>query len=244
MFFLTLIYKVKLNGKEAYLYFLFEHKSYPYKKITLQLLKYMRSIWELKTKQSEKEKLPLIIPLVLYHGRQKWNVGLRLSDILDKIPDELREYIPDYKYLLYDFSPYSDRQITGIIELRIFLQLLRYIFANIELFKDEIKELIELFEKLTDKETAIEYFEVVIRYIMNAREEIDEKELAKIASEVSPERGEEIMTIAEKLKMEGIKEGKIEIARNMLKTGMDIEQIIMTNLEKEKIRLLKEEIKH
>ena len=85
--FSDLIYKVSLNGKDAYLYFLFEHKSYPYKKIALQLLKYIRSIWELKMKQGEKEKLPLIIPLVFYHGRLKWNIGLRLSDLLDDIPE-------------------------------------------------------------------------------------------------------------------------------------------------------------
>ena len=57
--FSDLIYRVGLNGKDAYLYFLFEHKSYPYKKIALQLLKYMRNIWELKMNQNDK-KLPLI----------------------------------------------------------------------------------------------------------------------------------------------------------------------------------------
>ncbi len=243
--FSDLIYKVKLNDKEAYLYFLFEHKSYPYKKIVLQLLKYIRGIWELKAKQDDQEKLPLIIPIVFYHGRQKWNVGLVLSDILDDIPDELKGYIPDFKYLIYDFSPYGDQEIIGNIELRIFLQLLRYIFTDIELFYNKISEIIKLFEELTDKETAMEYFEVVIRYIMNAKEGIDEKELVKIAKEISSERGEEIMTIAEKLRMEGKKEGKMEIARNMLKTGMNIEQVIkLTNLEKEKVNILKEEIKH
>ncbi len=80
---------------------------------------------------------------------------------------------------------------------------------------------------------------------MNAKEEIDEKELAKIANEVSFERGEVIMTIAEKLKMEGRLEGKIEIAKNMIKMGMDIDQIVKaTDIDKDKIKLLKEEIKH
>ncbi len=161
--FSDLIYKVSLNGKDAYLYFLFEHKSYPYKKIALQLLKYIRSIWELKMKQGKKEKLPLIIPLVFYHGRLKWNIGLRLSDLLDDIPVEVKEYIPDFKYLLYDFSPYSGQEIIGNIELRIFLQLLRYIFTDINLFKDKVGHIIELFEELNDKDTAMEYFEVAIR---------------------------------------------------------------------------------
>ena len=251
--FSDLIYRVTLNGKEAYLYFLFEHKSYPYQKIALQLLKYIRTLWELKMKQGKKEKLPLIIPLVFYHGSLKWDIGLSLSDILDEIPEELREYIPDFKYLLYDFSIYSKQEIIGNIELRIFLKLLRYIFTDIELFKDKIGDIIELFEELKDQETGMVYFEVVIRYIMNAKEGIDEKELVKIARGISTERGEAIMTIAEKLRMEGRMEGRTEgkieeklaIAKNMLEMGMDIEQIMKaTKVKEEKLRILKEEIKH
>ena len=57
------------------------------------------------------------------------------------------------------------------------------------------------------------------------------------------------MTIAEKLRMEGRTEGKIEeklaIAKNMLNMGMDIEQIMKaTKLKEEKLQILKEEIKH
>jgi len=238
--FSDIIYKVRLNGKEAYLYFLFEHKSYPSKKIALQLLKYMRNIWDLKMKQGKK-KLPLIIPLVIYHGRRKWNIGLKLSDILDDIPEEVKEYIPDFKYLSYDFSPYSDQEIKGEIELQLILQILRYIFVNDILFKKEIKKLINLLEEINNKETAVEYFESIIKYIMNAREGIDAKELSRIVSEVSSERGEAVMTIAEKLKMEG----KKEIIINMVKEGMDTKQIVkVTKMDKKQIELIKEEIKH
>ncbi|MCG8515809.1 MAG: Rpn family recombination-promoting nuclease/putative transposase [Halanaerobiales bacterium] len=239
--FSDLIYKVSLNGNEAYLYFLFEHKSYPYRKIALQLLKYIRAIWELKMKQGKKKKLPLIIPIVFYHGRVKWDIGLKLSDLLDDIPGELREYVPDFKYLLYDFSPYSDQEIMGNIELRIFLQLLRYIFADMDLLKEKFEYIFGLFEELIDKATAMEYFETVIRYIMNAREGIDLKELARIASRVSSERGEAIMTIAEKLRMEG----RIETAKNLIKMGMEIDKIAKaTEIDEEKLKLLKKEITH
>ena len=49
------------------------------------------------------------------------------------------------------------------------------------------------------------------------------------------------MTSAEKLRMEE----KIAIAKNMLKMGMDIEQIMKaTEVKEEKIQILKEEMKH
>jgi len=37
--------------------------------------------------------------------------------------------------------------------------------------------------KLNDKETSIEYFEVVVKFIMNAKNGVSKDELAKIASE-------------------------------------------------------------
>lgn len=149
--------------------------------------------------------------------------------------------MPDFKYLLYDFSPYSDQEIMGNIELRIFLQLLRYIFTDMDLLKEKFEYIFGLFEELSDKATAMEYFETVIRYIMNAREGIDLKELARIASRVSSERGEAIMTIAEKLRMEV----RIETAKNLIKMGMEIDEIAKaTEIDEEKLKLLKKEITH
>lgn len=44
--FSDLLFKVDINEKEGYLYFLFEHKSYEDKGIAFQLLKYMVEIWK------------------------------------------------------------------------------------------------------------------------------------------------------------------------------------------------------
>ena len=246
--FSDLIYRVKINNRAAYLYLLFEHKSYPERKIALQLLKYIRAFWELKAKQESGGKLPLVIPLVFYHGRQKWQIGLRLADLLDEIPAEIKEYIPDFQYIIYDFSAESEEDIKGVTELRIFLQLVKTIFSGVE-FSKKLGEIIELFNELSDEGKAQRYFEVVISYVMHAREGIEPEELLQIASEVSAERGEMIMTIAEKLKREGIIEGKqagkIEIARKMLKSGMGIEQVVkLTELTEARIRILQAEIKH
>ena len=63
-YFSDILYKINLLGKESYIYFLFEHKSYNYKKISLQLLEYMIKIWNLKVKQ--RKTLPIIIPIVIH----------------------------------------------------------------------------------------------------------------------------------------------------------------------------------
>lgn len=70
-----LLFKADFQGEDGYIYFLFEHKSYPGKHIIIQLLKYMVSIWETKAMQKEMQGLPIVIPLVVYHGKKRWNAG-------------------------------------------------------------------------------------------------------------------------------------------------------------------------
>ena len=80
-FFTDLLYKIEIMGEEGFIYLLFEHKSYPEKFIGIQLLEYLVQCWKAKIKQ--KEKLPIILPLVIYHGKQSWNIGHKFSDLID-----------------------------------------------------------------------------------------------------------------------------------------------------------------
>ena len=250
-FYSDILYKVDLAEKEGYLYFLFEHKSYEYSKISLQLLKYMIKIWELKLKQKENDKLPLIVPMVVYHNKKEWDVGLKLSDMMVDIPKEIENYFPDYKYILQDLSDYSHEEIQGISILKVFLDILTSV--NREDFKERFIEALEVLEKLRKQNKGIEYFETMIRYILAAKENMDVEDLKKLSNKISSKRGEEIMTIAEKLKQEGIEEGiekgkrkrDIEIAKKMLSKGIDIPDIIeITDLDKNKIEEIKMNIEH
>ena len=56
------------SGDPAEVYILIEHKSSLGKWTKLQLLKYMSEMWQ-KSARIGKERLPLIIPLVFYHGK-------------------------------------------------------------------------------------------------------------------------------------------------------------------------------
>ena len=103
---------------------MFEHKSYPDPLIALQLLRYMVRIWEQSLKQQQ-SLLP-IVPLVFYHGPQKWQVALDFVALFD-LPEVMKPYVPNYRYWLYDLSQYSDEQIRGGIILQVSLRLLKYI---------------------------------------------------------------------------------------------------------------------
>jgi len=72
--FSDLLYKVKLrDGRDAHVYMLFEHKSYPEPQIAFQLLKYMVRIWERAVR--DKRVLAPIVPVVVYHGSERWRIG-------------------------------------------------------------------------------------------------------------------------------------------------------------------------
>ncbi|CCU80958.1 hypothetical protein HSACCH_02460 [Halanaerobium saccharolyticum subsp. saccharolyticum DSM 6643] len=113
-FFSDVVYRVKLNDHDAFIYCLFEHKSYPDKKVSLQLLKYMTKIWNLYLKQKNSGKLPVILPLLIHHGGKRYNIDKRFSSRFN-IQANTKKFIPDFEYLLFDFSKYSDLEIIGSI---------------------------------------------------------------------------------------------------------------------------------
>jgi len=99
-----MLYKVMFGKEPGYIYFLFEHKSYPDGLIHLQLLEYMLKIWRLEYKQTKRKPLSVIIPLVLFHSAQKWKTDHAFNSIINIPCEQLSDYIPDFKYLLSDFS--------------------------------------------------------------------------------------------------------------------------------------------
>ena len=65
------------DGRPALLYVLLEHKSAPDPGTPLQLVGYLARIWQRYAgkKQARLKALPLIFPLVVYHGARSWDVA-------------------------------------------------------------------------------------------------------------------------------------------------------------------------
>ena len=125
-YFSDLLYEVKLAGSLGYIYVLFEHKSFPDRFTSFQLLKYMTRIWELHRQQSTKRDLQVILPLVLYQGIGTWDEGDRFSTLLGSRHEALFPYVPDFKFILCDLSRYSDEQIKGGVVARVMLLAMKY----------------------------------------------------------------------------------------------------------------------
>jgi len=175
---------VALNtGGEIHIYALFEHKSYPEPLIALQLLRYMVRIWEQALKQEE-PLLP-VVPLVVYHGRQRWTVALDLAALFE-MPDDLKPYLPDYRYWLCDLSRYSDEEIKSRVESAVILQmgLLLLKYEGETDFLERLGDILRLLWQLSERETALEYLETVLRYVVSRTDEAAVDQLRQVVREV------------------------------------------------------------
>jgi predicted transposase/invertase (TIGR01784 family) len=206
-YFSDLLYKVDLrDGRAVYVYVLLEHKSYPEPLIAFHLLRYMVEIWNLLLKQRKGgEKLPPVIPVVLYHGRAEWRIGRDFRGLI--VDDgELERYLPDFDYELCDLSDFEDEEIKGAVVLRVAMLLFKYIFRD-EL-ADRLPGILGLLRELTDKRSGLEYLEAVLRYLSSGTDKVDKDDLRQAVEAALPEIGGKVMsTIAEKWVEEGMQQG-------------------------------------
>lgn len=241
--FSDLLFKVNINKREGYFYFLFEHKSYASKDIALQLLKYMIEIWKEKIKKEGTNELPIIIPLVIYHGKDNWNIEITLGEMIngyEELPKNIKKYVPNYEYLLYDISRYTDEEIKGEVQLRIILNIFRDVFTKDSRgLQESILEAVEYLVELEDKQSGIEYFETLMRYIFSARANLTETDVKEIIEKIEttyPEGSEVVMTLAERFMEEGLMKGLEKVVRKSIIKGLTTEDIIeITGLKKEEI---------
>lgn len=121
----------------------------------------------------------------------------------------LADYIPDFKYELYDLTGIPDEQIKGAIMMRVMLLLFKY--SRHPDLMEKLPGILALMQNLLKQETGLQYLEVVLRYLFSIVKDATSKDLrAVVEKALSAKEGEYVMTLAEKLHSEGKIEGKIE----------------------------------
>ncbi len=211
--FSDLLFRVKLiTGGDLYIYLLVEHKSAPDPWVSFQLLRYIVRIWERIFEQGC-TTLPMILPIVFYHGEDRWNVSRQFSALVEAatIP-ELQKYVPNFEYDLRDLSVRGDAAIKGQARLRAGLELLRHIFSA-----DLANRVPEIFRNLREmnRADAIEYVQSLVAYLSNTSREVKEEVIRTAMQEAFPV--EELGTVApfartwiERWRKEGLEMGREE----------------------------------
>ncbi|MBD3314867.1 MAG: Rpn family recombination-promoting nuclease/putative transposase, partial [Chitinivibrionales bacterium] len=194
--FSDILYAVSIQGMPAYLYLLFEHKSYVDEQTPLQLLRYMVRIWESHLKEDRTAKrLPVIIPLVLYHGPERWKVGCDFRNLFE-VNEVLTRYIPTFAAEIYDLSHLPDEEIRGELLVRASLLVMKYIFdpALIE----HLPRILLLWEEVARAKGAKECLEIVIRYLASTLPAENRSDLSRAVVTAIKESEVIMPTIAQK----------------------------------------------
>lgn len=202
-----LLFTVRLKtGRPALVYLLFEHKSHPEPEVAFQLLRYTVRAWEQHRKHTLAGLLPPIIPLVLYHGRTRWQVPTSFRTLV-QCPPELEPFVPDFRYLLCDLSAYSDDEIQGEVLARSALLVLKYIFrADLP---ERLPWLLGLLGDLATKRTGIEYLHTFLQYLVCTADTLDAETLQQALDTALPSvGGTDMPTIAERWMEQGRLQGR------------------------------------
>ena len=118
-------------------------------------------------------------------------------------------------------------------------------------FIDEIINITLLSKQIKNQEKATKIYESCVRYIFNIRDDIEVEEIEEKVKEVSKERSDYFMTIADKLiekgKLEGMKLGKYlkakDTVKKLLSKKLDKKTISeVTELSIEQIKKIEEEM--
>ena len=201
-----IVYSVPTNdGNTAYVYVLCELQSTVDHFIALRLWQYMLLLCERHKKG--KNKLPLIYPLVLYHGKEPYTATKSLWELFDN--PVLAKKLLTEDYQLIDLQSMSDDEI---IKQR-HLGMMKYILKHIHT-RDILKLWEELLTKfqadiVVDKANGYVYIRSFLWYSDAKLTEDKQLGLERILDQYLPiEEKDNIMrTIAEKYIDEGIERG-------------------------------------
>ena len=199
------LFRVALkDGRSAYVYTLLEHKSAPDPRTPIQLLTYMARIWDrhLAETGGSPERLPAIIPMVIYHGRRPWTVPTSVLDAVDA-PEAIRDAMAGMRYILRDLGPVDDADLAQDRVLRAGLAALKHAFDKGVPLKVVVSLLADTPEKSLLERQVLEY---VIR-VYN----LGEQDLMQALDQAKPDRREELMgTVAEEWMKQGEARGRAE----------------------------------
>lgn len=246
--FSDIVYTCEYNGKTAVqISLLFEHKSYYDKYHKMQILKYMVRIWG-SARKSKQRPCP-VIPVVVYHGGDKWHMR-PLSECFGDIDDSLKSFVPDFEYILSDFSGYSDEEIKNSLFSRVALETAVLLMKNIhdeEKLRENLRDYLAISRLYFREEKGLIFMRSLIHYLYSAGD-LPAKDVITTMAEITSEGGETAMSTATRLmemgELKGIEKGitieRIRTIKKMFMKGLPIDDIMdITELSAEEIEKIR-----
>ena len=228
-----------------------------------QVNKYILESWMTIVQKENKDELPIIIPMVIYHGKEKWNLKTDLRDMIpgfDGLPKYFKERAPVFKYDFFNIGEYEESDFEELTKLTaMMLKAFQDAFEeDIEVILTNFLLALEEVQNEESVETLIYYGEIYLKYIELTNDDITEEDIVKEIKKLDG-KGAVTMSILQRREemgiqkgiqkgmqegiQKGIRERNLEIAKNLLKEGTEIALVVKaTGLSKSEVAKLNEEV--
>lgn len=115
-----LIWRVRYKGSWLYVYLLFEFQSSIDPFMAIRMMVYMGLLYQDLIKRQEikpNQKLPFVLPIVLYNGNPRWSAALATQELIAGAPQGFEKHIPQLKYFLIDEGSYHPDYLADLENL-------------------------------------------------------------------------------------------------------------------------------
>lgn len=210
---------------------LIEHKSYVDKNVPIQIGSYIFS--GMLKQIGNGEKPSLIIPILLYHGKNRWEYNT-LSDLFENIGPELLGFLPEYQYIFHNLGQIPDQQIQALHNKFLAASLLALKYSAL---KDRLGKLIPTILALAgEMDQNLQSNLIVYTFVSS---DLTVQQILELITSLPTQTKETVMNtldfFVEKGRNEGKKEGHLEktekAVRNLIKQSLLTDDQISSALE-------------
>lgn len=232
----------KMENQDVF--FLIEHQTKIDYTMPLRILEYVVEIMKSaidKDKLGKKEyRFPVVIPVVLYTGRKKWNV----SNYIKEVQENLMGYegVDFAKYNIVDINNYTEEELLqeeNFLSKAMLIEKAKYT-GNLVICLEKIVEEINIKKSVYTKEQR-ELLITIIELVLKRK--LEDKESEKLIKSLKGEESQMLAVLEmideenKRIFRKGEKKGKIETAKKMLEKGIDIETVMeITGLKEKEIK--------
>src|SRR3954463_16462306 len=197
------------EGGDALVYLLFEHQSAPPTegRMAERMLHYQARIWgRWRADHPKARTLPMILPIVMYHGASSWSEPRSFDELLD-VPVALRPaveaHLVRFTYLLHDLSEISEDELRVGAMRTALAKLVVMCFKYARTRADFLQILGRWMDVARDVARAphgLEALAQVMRYILEVNDHVEFGELQGLLErDLGPEAKDAIMTAGQRL---------------------------------------------
>ncbi|MEM6274960.1 MAG: Rpn family recombination-promoting nuclease/putative transposase [Myxococcota bacterium] len=213
-----------VSGAHALLFVVLEHQSSVDPWMAYRMSRNTMRVWESwRAKTNEAMRLPVVIPVVLYHGDAPWRAETNIGELIDGagVRDAMGELWPSFGYVVEWVNAHTEDELRAS-GLKAVTQLMLLALAQARGSENMVAVFARwagLFADVIAQTGGTQDIELTARYFIEVRD-IEDLEMLQVEAQLlDPRVKESVMTAAEHLLQQGHEKGREEGRKEGIKEG-------------------------